>query len=291
MAAKRAARERTASRVRKSVRAEVGKALAVIERRRSVSDESLHDARKALKRARAGLRLLRDALGHGEYAARNAALRDAARPLARVRDAKILLETVDGLLDGEARPRRRAALLQLRHDVSHERVVLRRDLFGDSDLLAHVARSLRASRPPAAQAVASRTEADAARSGLERIYRRGRKALAAAASDPSDQKLHETRKQAKYLAEALDLLGLGTSHRERKLLKRARAIAERLGDDHDLALLEGRFEALPPDAYDAQVKLAARIEHLRAKLQRKALKRARRLYERKPATFARRLYP
>jgi CHAD domain-containing protein len=268
--------------LRRSVRAELGRALAALDGRRSVSDESVHDARRALKRARAGLRLLRDALGDDEYAAENARLRDAARPLARVRDVKVMLETLDGLLARETKPRRRAALLQMRRDVSDERRMLRRELLESPDRLADIGRSLHASRRRAAQWALPVPGADAARAGLERIYRRGRKALAAADSDRSDERLHESRKQAKYLVEALRILDARGSPRATKALKRAQAVAERLGEDHDFAVLESWFAGLPPDTYEAQAGLVALVGRHRRKLQRKALKQARRLYEKKP---------
>jgi CHAD domain-containing protein len=44
-----------------------------------LSGEAVHSARKELKKARATLRLLRDALSDAVYKRENAALRDAAR--------------------------------------------------------------------------------------------------------------------------------------------------------------------------------------------------------------------
>jgi len=61
-------------------------------------DDAVHSARKALKCARATLRLLRGVIGEGRYATENGRLRNAARPLSRVRDAKILLDTARKLL-------------------------------------------------------------------------------------------------------------------------------------------------------------------------------------------------
>lgn len=63
-------------------------ALRLLRKKKVLSDESVHSARKKLKRARAGLRLLPDAVGKSAYARENAQLRDAARPFGRVRDAK-----------------------------------------------------------------------------------------------------------------------------------------------------------------------------------------------------------
>jgi CHAD domain-containing protein len=55
--------------------------------------DSVHSARKHLKRARAVLRLLRTNLGSDIYHAENACLRDAAQPLANVRDAQVLVHS------------------------------------------------------------------------------------------------------------------------------------------------------------------------------------------------------
>src|SRR5687768_12412723 len=66
-------------------------------RARHLTDEQIHTARKRLKRARADLRLLRDAIGKTAYARENAALRDAARPLSGVRDTRVLIETCETL--------------------------------------------------------------------------------------------------------------------------------------------------------------------------------------------------
>lgn len=56
-------------------------------RARNPTGAQIHGARKALKRARANLRLLRDAVGKTAYICENVVLRDAARPLSGVRDA------------------------------------------------------------------------------------------------------------------------------------------------------------------------------------------------------------
>src|SRR4051794_29055581 len=98
----------------KRLRRQIATALAALRAKAPLSDETVHAARKQLKRARASLRLLRGAIGEDEYARENTRLRDAARPLARVRDAKVLLAAVERLLGDEKRPRRRAALVRLR---------------------------------------------------------------------------------------------------------------------------------------------------------------------------------
>jgi CHAD domain-containing protein len=122
------------------------------------------------------------------------------------------------------------------------------------------------------------------RAGFERVYRKGRKALKRARAAGTTESLHESRKQVKYLQQALAVVANSGSHGLRKLEKRAGKVADRLGDDHDLAMLEAKLAALPARS-KAQRKLLARIEARRAKLQKAALKLARRMYRRKAAVF------
>src|SRR5436305_14370843 len=91
----------------------VGDALKALNARR-VTDERIHTARKHLKRARANLRLLRNTVREAAYTRENTALRDAARPLSSVRDAKVLVETLDALLDRTTSAPRRMLLLKAR---------------------------------------------------------------------------------------------------------------------------------------------------------------------------------
>jgi CHAD domain-containing protein len=66
---------------------------------RTVSPEDVHTARKALKKARAWLRLLRAGTGQRTFREQNRALRDAARPLSEGRDAQVLIDTLHKLLE------------------------------------------------------------------------------------------------------------------------------------------------------------------------------------------------
>src|SRR5437762_7941070 len=61
-------------------------------------DEAVHEARRSMKKIRALLRFVRPEIGDGSYSQENACFRDAARPLTEVRDAKILVETMDDLI-------------------------------------------------------------------------------------------------------------------------------------------------------------------------------------------------
>src|SRR5438552_3706927 len=101
--------------VRRVVRKQIGAALEALGERGLASDESIHDTRKRLKRVRAGLRLLREAMGERRYLRENALIRDTARPLTELRDAKVLLDVLDEIAEkirdstvrGDLRPLRK----------------------------------------------------------------------------------------------------------------------------------------------------------------------------------------
>jgi len=262
---------------------EIAGALQALWEQRRLNDDAMHQVRKDLKRARAALRLLREAVGEAAYAHENVELRDAARPLAGVRDATVALEVLRELLETEKKPARRARLLEVRRRLHEERVQARRKLQRGWKV-ARIERSLQDAGKRVEYWRVPLDDAQVLRAGFERVYRKGRKALRKARAEGSTESLHESRKQVKYLQQAAAIVANGASRRLKKLAKRAESVAERLGDDHDLALLQAKLAALPAQS-KAESKLIARIETRRARLQRKALKQARRLYRKKPAAF------
>src|SRR5882757_3585128 len=98
MAAQVEQSEAAAEGIPRILRKQLENALASLAAGR-LTDEKVHDARKRINKARAALRLLRDALGKSTYTRENRALRDVARPLSKVRDSKVLLDTLQKLND------------------------------------------------------------------------------------------------------------------------------------------------------------------------------------------------
>ena len=281
--------KRLSAEVRGALCNEIADALQALWQRRRPSDQALHQVRKDLKRARAALRLLREAVGEAAYTHENLELRDAARRLARVRDATVALEIVRELLDSESKPARRAKLIELRRELNAERLSAREQLLRGHKL-AGIEYALQDAGQRAEYWRFPLNDAPVLRVGFERVYRKGRKALKKARAEPSAESLHESRKQVKYLQQALAMVVDGEAHGLKKLARRAEAVADRLGDDHDLAGLEARLAALPALS-KPQRKLVARIEARRARLQKKALRQARRLYRKKPTAFLEQVLP
>lgn len=272
--------------VRKAVIRHLSRARRAL-RQPALDDGAVHDARKDLKRARSGLRLLRP-LDEAAFRRENMRLRNAGRRLSAVRDDKVLLERLTALLAKEKQPARRQLLLALRKDLRNDR---RRDWralrsAGPMDYIEEVlgtaARRVRKWRTP--------PDADAAPAlAVRQLYRQGRKALARSRKDPTDEQLHEARKKAKHLGQALEILaGKAPPKKAKKVLARADDVGDWLGDDHDLAVVEARLLARPAGEEKTKRKLRARLEAERARLQKKALAAADKLFRRKTRRLLRR---
>lgn len=278
-----AARPMSAARIRRWMRSQLAEAVASL-RARSPTDLDVHAARKSIKRARAGLRLLREVLGRAAYERENVALRDAGRPLSPARDAKILVDVLESLTGKHAiNPdsvkslrqalSRRRGQLQRRALAKHQLVTVRR-------LLRQVDRRIQRW---------SLTGADADPSllirALRRVYRRGRKAMAAARQSPRAPVLHEWRKEVKYLWHALQVLPPKQTSAD-ELAEIAHKLADHLGDDHDLAVLHDyvleRYTLLSRAAAKA---LPREIRRRQLALEKKAFILGRRLFREKPGKF------
>jgi len=273
------------SRVRSLLQKQIRDAAHALRGRRAPSDESIHRARKRLKGARASLRLIREVIGDPAYRRENACLRDAARPLSRVRDGRVMLETLDGLLKKEPG---RTALSPIRRVLQRDHSNARRTLL-DPRRRGELIAMLEAAGARAGRWRFRRDSATALRGGIERLYRRGRKTLTQADSHRSEPTLHEARKGAKYLELALAPFVPAGGRRTAKLARRAEAVGDRLGKDHDLAVLRERIAPRLADAGDDGKALLDRIEKRGERLRAKALKQGRRLYKNKPERLLKRL--
>jgi len=248
-------------------------------------DQSVHDIRKKLKHARAALRLLRKALGASSYRQSNRLLRDVARPLTPVRDSLVLrkaLGSLDGEIDGLPQ-----LVRTLRMRLSEEQAVAQRAL--DARTRRRLVARLAAGRRRLERQAAHLRPASLC-SALERAYRRARTAFRRAERAPSDTRLHEWRKQSKYLLHQLELIEGVREAGFARLRRRADRIGRELGDDHDLAVLAVRLRETPSpaSATAAMSGLVRLIDRRRQGLQRKARRHSRRLFQARPRRLRRR---
>ena len=167
-------------------------------------DDKVHNVRKCCKKARAVLRLLRDGLAKRVFHKENVRLRDGARPLAAVRDAKVLAQALDTLLNADRTSFR--AFGSVRRFLEKNKQSVVRSALQDRVAVAELRHSLKMARSRPHRLQVSGDIWVVVHRGLVRVYDAGHRALAAAAADRAVRKLHEWRKQAKYLRYQLEIL-------------------------------------------------------------------------------------
>lgn len=252
------------------------------------SDESIHEARKSVKKVRAIVHLVDSDDGRGLRKSEKR-LRTVNRVLSPLRDADAMLEMLAKLKDATPRPFSEHTLARVRRQLSaHKSQVARkaRRESSSTDIVAElddVRRSVKRWKPAdrGFRAVAP---------GIRESHRRGRKALARAKRRRRPEDFHEWRKQMKALWYELRVIescaaGIG---REIGALHRA----ERwLGDDHNLVVL---CEALSKDktvcrnALDLQ-RLECAAEKLQRSLRKRAIAGTRRIYSARSGAYLRRI--
>jgi CHAD domain-containing protein len=290
-------------------------------------EKRVHEARKALKRLRALLRLVRDELGERAYAREAEVVRKAGKRLARARDAEVLLSTLDGLV------RRHPSKLGSRRGVQRLRARLQSERDGAAELAlaesatrAGVLDDLHALRARvAAWELADPGGLEPVEASLERLYGNGRRRMRRArrAKRARARKLHEWRKRVKDLRYAAEMLerdggdgdGDGKRPRDRAkgdkrrrkrasgkaafldtVARRADDLGELLGEEHDLSVLAERVRAESRATRasgglgsGSRKVLLRMIARRRRRLRKRALRDGRRLYGRTPAKFVRRV--
>jgi CHAD domain-containing protein len=280
--------------VARSVRLELERALAHLRgsskrprRSDAQATEIVHEVRKSFKKIRAALRLLREDLGDDVYRDENLCFRDAARPLAELRDADMLLEAFDALspLVGD---RVHAACAAKAHEalLANRQEVLRRVLDEES-ALATVAEVVTRALTRIAD---WRTDPNrrGALGGLRRVYRAGRRAMSRARASSRVEDLHEWRKQVKYLWHQHQILQPVGGAAETDRADRVHALSRLLGEDHDLAVLRQTFAA-QPSAYGGHgnvKRMCAILDARRAELEKRAFELGGVLYDKPPRAFA-----
>jgi CHAD domain-containing protein len=291
------ANESVSDGITRNLRGQIEKALKHLSAKRkprqhsASENEAILEVRKCFKRVRAALRLVREELGDGVYREENWCFRDAARPLTQVRDAEVLVETMDKLAPQFAKAIEPGALAKIHEAlVANQQEVIRRVL--DED------RAFAAVEEVATRALARlpdwRIERDgwaALESGLRRVYREGHRALALAAETSSVENLHEWRKQAKYLWHQLQLLDAGWTSSEQELVDQTHKLSTLLGEDHDLAVLRETLAADPLTYGGHRVLKAvlAVIDRQREELERQAFALGREIYKDSPKVFTSRI--
>ncbi|MCP3998122.1 MAG: CHAD domain-containing protein [bacterium] len=208
---------------------------------------AVHETRKALKRLRALLRLVRDTISHDCYHTDNQVLKLVAAELGTVRDTWVMADVLDRLLPHNPNSQEAVETLiaRLQDRFRTESLALLQNEAQMSSIIEQLEHVRERSRRWSI--VAGEVDTPLPHNfasiapGLQRVYKRGRRGMRIIVDSPTDTLLHVWRKRAKYLRhqiEALNVLDPVTLLRYELQLEQ---LTDLLGDDHDLAVLLTRF--------------------------------------------------
>jgi CHAD domain-containing protein len=283
--------ERIDQGVRRIVCKRIESALAAMRgKTRNLGDASVHDARKRFKEIRGALRLVRDELGEKQFRRENETFRDAGRPLSALRDAKVLVDTLDGLIahfNGRVKP---AGFASLRRILLARRRAKRTEVLERDHAVSKIVKSIRQAKKRVDDWPLRHGGWRAIEPGVKQVYGQGRRAMRRAMSDPCDETLHEWRKRGKDLRYQMELLEEVWPETMRTLAEQAHHLTDILGEDHDLAVLRATMqeEDISKTPVDGEL-LVALIDERRCALQREACELGEKLYREHGKTFVGRL--
>jgi CYTH domain-containing protein/CHAD domain-containing protein len=271
----------------RAVRGRAAKAIeALREEAKDDPATAIHSARKDIKKIRSVLRLLRAELGEKAYGVENKRYRDAGRALSGSRDVAVKVETLTALEERFGHEMPSASTWNWKRVLERERREAA-EKAGDSEAIDTAVEALEAGRETA-------TEWSLNGSwklfgpGLKQAYKQGRKAMARVAEDPDPELIHEWRKRAKDLWYDLRLIRRAWPELLGPTVDRVHALADLLGDHHDLTVLGEDLASRP--RVGSKGKLGALIEQRQEELLDAALSLGARLYAEKPEAFGKRIH-
>lgn len=276
--------------IRRVVREQIDSSISEILDKNVDRHEAVHQIRKRCKKIRGVLRLVRPAIGR-TYRLENTFFRDIARDLSNIRDAQALIETFDSVMEHQEKSNGHESFGDIRNVL-----LSRRERISDSDdrlnkRLEDVLQAMRRARERVNAWKIEGKGSQALVGGLIKTYRRGRKALRKAVSEPSDENLHDWRKRAKYYWYHMRLLRPAWDPMLSAWEAEARVLSDYLGDDHNIAVFEHMVSAEADDFPDGDALVAfLQVAATRRKeLQGAAYRLGRRMYAESPKEFGKRL--
>lgn len=259
-------------------------------RRRS---EAIRRARKALKRFRAVLDLLKGSIPAEDHESMKIAARDFGRRLSPLRDRDVVLELLDALGEQVTGRRRREAVRMAGAVLSAAKALpATRDHREDEAVIAEVRHGLEGLAKRVASVDFDAVDRDSVIDRFDRAWRHVRHRFHDDVDEDDDlSTLHENRKRVIRLQLGLAAIRGVNPVAIRRDIRALKEVASALGRDRDLSMLEalvGEHADRFPDV-DARRCIETEIADRRGRLQQEAIRSGRDASRRPPAKFRKRL--
>lgn len=251
--------------------------------------EDIHQIRVSIKRLRAVLLLLRPVVSEVAYERENARLRDAGQRLAGSRDAAVARKTLLALADSATGRNEREAFAKVLN--AFRTTVEPPAASAQHAALRKVAAALRESGERIPRLRLSAKGWKAIGSGLEAVYRAGRKRMRRAYASGDDVAFHRWRIRGKNLFYQLEMLAPIWPARLCESVGRLKKLQRKIGDDHDLAVVKAVLEDAP-DTFGgacATRRVLDCAKRRSRKLRKASRKLGKKIYDASPARFTEKL--
>lgn len=221
---------------------------------------AVHESRKAIKRVRSVLRLVRGELSEKVFAYEDKALRDTGRMITDLRSATSVVEASELIRDLYGDLLAPDTFAEMIARLGRRREIIELRALEDPNLIGRVVRNLErayhrySTWPTEDEAreiygMGIRDSFKAIRPGLHATYGQGRKQMVAAYSDPAAVRFHRWRKRAKYLRHQMEFLAPLWPEVVMGMAVTLDRLSLILGEDHDLhevmTLLQERPDLCP----------------------------------------------
>lgn len=275
--------------IRKGVRrigvAQIDRAIKSLATGRDQNAE-IHDARKAIKRTRALLRLVKPSLSKRNFDIHNSALRELAASLSGPRDRHVMIETVQKLYASAGQPAEFPLKELLGHFAANGD-----DALAEPETIQAVIAGLGEQRDGFEALDCEGQGFDVIEEGLAAGYKFGREALdiAYAGDGGHDETFHDLRKGLQLHWRHMALLSRCWPQYFDVRISAARELSQILGDEHDLSVLIQAVGPLNKPPFGNAGLVAGLAVERRAALRDAAQARAARLYAERPKDFVQRI--
>ncbi len=195
---------------------------------------AIHETRKALKRLRALLRLVKSGMSAAEWSQSNEAFKSAGRRLSAARDREVLQQTVARLSESAPPPLAKALRTFLATD---EWTSGQADVLSSAKMKAEVLADVAALRLRVKAWKIEGAAGDTVLEGVAVGYRRAKKEFRLACDEPTDCHIHDLRKSIQVHWRQLRLIETIWPPVVNARASAAQALAQTLGDYQDLSCL------------------------------------------------------
>ncbi|GAB4035531.1 CHAD domain-containing protein [Spirosoma jeollabukense] len=282
--------ESIATNINRILSEEVRAALDALENPGEATGEAIHSIRKRIKKIRALFRLIRNGLKEKDFKRANTYYRSIGQQLSSLRDATVMLKTLDNLRQAQPANVSPKVFTTLHKALLVQQKQATNAFFDDPTQLSEVIQALEEASHRVVGLSKRHKGFRLMAPNLKSIYQRARKALKVATHEPSIDHWHELRKEIKTLWYHTRLLQPIWPTLFKAYEHELGHLGELLGDDHDFGVLAQVIESdrLLVRSQQTKEALLQGLHEQRTQLQAQIYPLANRLLVEKAPVFVKR---